>query len=170
MNLKSFDLFEWVSSYGISKQLVGDLSILLIFLVAGIILVVLIKKKYLIPFLFSMYISYAIFSFSYFLPSDAPFVNIFYFLILLIVIFVMMKKFVVFNIGGGPLAIWIQALLLALSAICMFINFFIGTMPPEYIEEFFTPFSKQIFGSAAFQLAWVITPFVIVSSVKKYRH
>ncbi len=170
MNLKNFDLFEWISSFGISKQLVGDLSILAIFIIAGIILVALIKKKYLGAFLLSMYISYVIFTFSYFLPDDSPFVNIFYFVIIFTVIFIMMRKFIIFNIGGGTLAIWVQSLLLALSVICMFINLFIGVLPSGYIEEFFTPFSKQIFGSQAFQLAWVIIPFVVLAFVKKYRH
>jgi len=165
----NFEIIDLLIQIGIPKQYAGDLLILALYVITGIIIVFLVKKKNLGAFMMSSYVAYAIFSFSYFIPKNAT-IGLLYFAFLVIMVFVLMKKIVAFHIGGGNFSIILKAVLIALLALGMITSLILSWLPPDNLAEFFTPFTKQLFTSDVFRLAWTIVPFLLLAFMKKYRY
>lgn len=154
---------------GIPKQYAGDIWLLVLFVAISLALVFIVKRKRLGALLFSIYISYVILTFSYFLP-DSPATKIAYFGILIFLIFLAMRKFFTFSISGKKIAIWTQSIILSFLTVGMITSLIFSWLPKKEIQEFFSPFSKQLFTSEPFQLAWVVLPLIFLLFIKKNRY
>ncbi|MDD3607953.1 MAG: hypothetical protein PHQ20_04140 [Candidatus Moranbacteria bacterium] len=165
----NFELIELLEKIGVSRQYAGDLLVLALYIIAGIVIVFLVKKKNLGAFVMSSYIAYTIFSFSYFIPKNIS-VGLGYFILLIMAVFYLMKRIVAFHLGGSELSIIFKSVLIAVLALGMNTSLILSWLPPENIKEFFTPFSENLFTSDVFRLCWMIIPFLTLAFIKKYRY
>jgi hypothetical protein len=165
----NFELIELLEKIGVSRQYAGDLLILALYIIAGIAIVFLVKKKNLGAFVMSSYVAYAIFSFSYFIPKNIT-ISLGYFILLIMTVFHFMKRIVAFHLGGSELSIIFKSVLLAVLALGMDTSLILSWLPPENIKEFFTPFSKNLFTSDIFRFCWITIPFLTLAFIKKYRY
>lgn len=162
-------MIDLLIQMGVPKQYAGDIWLLILFIAISLALVFIVKKKRLGAFLLSVYISYVIFIFSYFLP-DSSSTKIIYFGILIFAIFWSMKKFFTFSIGGKKIAVWTQSVILSFLTVGMITSLVFSWLPQKEVQEFFSPFSKQLFTSDIFQLVWVALPLLFLLFLKKNRY
>lgn len=162
-------MIDFLIQLGIPKQYAGDIWLLVLFVAISLALVFIVKRKKLGALLLSVYISYVIFIFSYFLPNS-PSTKIIYFGILIFLVFLAMRKFFTFSIGGRKIIVLTQSIILSFLTVGMTTSLIFSWLPKKEIQELFTPFSKQLFTSDPFQLAWVIFPLLFLLFIKKNRY
>ena len=167
--MEKFNFIYFLIELGAPKQYVGDISILVFYLIASIIVIILVKQKNLGAFLMSSYVAYAIFSFSYFMPKNPTF-GIAYFAVLTVLTFILMKKIVVFRIGGAPTSVMIKSVFISLLTTGMTASLILNWLPPENLYGIFTPFTKKLFTTEIFKFSWMAIPFLFLALVKKRKY
>lgn len=161
-------MIEFLTQMGVAKQYAGDVWLLIIFLIIGLVLTVLVNKKNLGALVLSVYISFFILSSSYFLPSNSGTKTI----ILGIIIFLVfngIKKAFPFSVKGKGFLSWGSLVLLSLVIVGMIGSIVLGWSTPQELEEFFTPLSKKLLISQEARFFWSIIPFLVLVGLNNRR-
>ncbi len=151
-------MIEFLTQLGIAKQYAGDVWLLIIFLIIGLVLTVLVNKKNLGALILAVYITFVILSFSYFVPQAGGVKAILLGMIIFLV-FNGIKKAFPFSIKGNGVAGWFRMSLLALIIVGMILSIVLNWFSSAELEEFFTPLSKKLLISKEARFIWSVLPF-----------
>lgn len=151
-------MIEFLTQIGVAKQYAGDVWLLIIFLIIGLILTILVNKKNLGSLILAVYISFFILSFSYFIPQTGNLKAIILGIIIFVV-FNLIKKVFPFSVKGSGIVIWSRIIFLSLIIVGMIGSIILGWFSLAELEEFFTPLSKKLLISKEARFVWAILPF-----------
>ena len=163
-------MIELLTKIGIPEQYAGDIWALVIFFVCSVILILVVKKRNLGAILISVYVAYAILTKAFFEFLEDQNVMLAVFLILLLVLFQIFKRFIRMGIGGSKMALWTKVVVISLSIIGLLISVAMRWFPPSIIEKFFSPSFVEIFLSKEAQLVWMIAPLVLIFLLVQKKH
>lgn len=155
-------MIESLTKMGVPKQYAGDVWLLLIFLIASIVLILLVKKRNLGAMLISIYVAYAIVTKSLFSFIEEPSVKLIYFLVVLAALFQLFKRFFKMGVGGSKASIWTKIALVSFSIIGLLGSIIMDWFSEKAISEFFSPLSLQLFRTDQAQLVWMAVPLVLI--------
>jgi hypothetical protein len=151
-------MIEFLTQMGVAKQYAGDVWLLIIFLINGLVLTVVINKKNLGALILAVYISFVILSSAFFVPKTSG-VKTILLGILIFLIFHGIKKAFPFSMKGKGLIGWTKIISLSLVVVGMIGSIVLGWYTPKELEEFFTPLSRKILISEEARFVWTILPF-----------
>ncbi|MDZ7611385.1 MAG: hypothetical protein U5L10_01355 [Candidatus Moranbacteria bacterium] len=159
-------MIEFFTQIGVPDKYAGDLWLLIIFLITGIILLALVNKKSLGALILSIYAAYAIVSFAYFLPEKGN-TKVMFFGLFIFFSYMLLKKVFSFSIKGKKVEVLAQTLVLSLLAVGLIGSLVMEWIHPNELELFFTPFSKKLFFSDMARFIWPILPLAALFAFKK---
>ncbi len=154
-------MIEFLTQIGVAKQYAGDVWLLIIFLIIGLILTILVNKRNLGALILAVYISFAILSSSYFIPQTSG-VKAIILGIIIFLVFNGVKKAFPFSIKGRGIVGWTWVVFLALIIVGMIGSIVLGWFSAEELEEFFTPLSKTLLISKEAHFIWSVLPFGMI--------
>ncbi len=155
-------MIESLTNMGVPKQYAGDVWLLLIFLIASIVLILLVKKRNLGAMLVSIYVAYAIVTKSLFSFIEEPSIKLIYFFVVLGALFQLFKRFFKMGIGGSKASVWAKITLVSFSIIGLLGSVVMDWFSKKAVSEFFSPLSLQLFRTEQAQLAWMVVPLVLI--------
>ncbi len=161
-------MIDLLVQMGVPEQRAGDIWLLILFAVASLILIALVKKRNLGSLLISVYVVFAITiksSFTFLENSNAKVV---YFLIIILVVFSLFKRLFKINITGKKMTVWIKTILFSFAILGLLASIIMTWLPARVVEASFSVFSLQLFLSDGMQLFWMVIPLFLVS-IFKYR-
>ncbi len=161
-------MIEFLTQIGVAKQYAGDVWLLLIFLIIGLVLVILVNKKNLGSLVLSVYIAFFILSSAYFIPSSSGIKTIILGAIIFLV-FNGIKKAFPFSVKGKGFLSWGSLVLLSLVIVGMIGSIVLGWFSNRELEEFFTPLSKKLLISQEARFFWSIIPFLVLVGLNNRR-
>jgi len=151
---------------GIPKQYAGDFLVLLLFVIVGIIVTALVKKRNLGALLISIYIAYAIVAKIFYKVAQNPSAKIVIFLALIFLLFSLLRYYVRIKISGTKIVAGTKTSLTSLAIVGLLASIVLQWFPQSFLDEFFTSSSSVIFLSAQAQLIWMIAPLIVVFLLK----
>ncbi|MCK5080539.1 MAG: hypothetical protein KAQ63_00085 [Candidatus Moranbacteria bacterium] len=151
-------MIEFLTQLGVAKQYAGDVWLLIIFLIIGLILTILVNKKNLGALILTVYISFAILSSSYFIPQTSG-VKAILLGIIIFLVFNGVKRAFPFSVKSSGIAGWGRMIFLALVIVGMIGSIVLGWFSSEELEEFFTPLSRMLLISKEAHFVWSVLPF-----------
>ncbi len=154
-------MIEFLTQIGVAKQYAGDVWLLIIFLIIGLVLTIIVNKKNLGALILAIYIAFVILSFSYFVPQTGG-VKAILLGIIIFLVFNGVKKAFPFSIKGKGLTSWFRIILLALIIVGMIGSIVLNWFSPVELEEFFTPLSKTLLISKEARFIWSVLPFGVL--------
>ena len=154
-------MIEFLTNLGIARHLVGDVWLLIIFLIIGLVLTILVKSRNLGALILAVYISFVIISASYFI-SDASGVKVIFLGIIIFLVFNGVKKAFPLSMKGTGIVSWSKNIFLSLIIVGMIGNIILGWFSPQELKEFFTPLSKQLLISKEASFIWSILPLGVI--------
>jgi hypothetical protein len=154
-------MIEFLTQIGVAKQYAGDVWLLIIFLIIGLILTVVINKKNLGALILSVYIAFVILSSAFFIPGNSG-VKTILLGILIFLVFHGIKKAFPFSMKGKGLIGWTKIISLSLVVVGMIGSIVLSWYTPAELEEFFTPLSRRLLITEEARFVWAILPFGIL--------
>jgi len=151
-------MIEFLTNLGVTKQYAGDVWLLIIFLIIGIVLTVLVKKKNLGALILSVYISFVVLSSAFFIPDNSG-VRVVLLGILIFLVFHGVKKAFPFSMKGSGVASWFKVVFLSLMVVGMIGSIVLSWVSAKELEEFFTPLSRKLLISKEALFVWAVLPF-----------
>jgi len=154
-------MINFLTQLGIAKQYAGDVWLLIIFLIIGIILSILVSKKNLGALILAVYISFVVMSASYFI-SDYSGVKVIFLGIIIFLVFNGVKKAFPFSMKGSGIISWSKTIFLSLVIVGMIGSIILGWFSSQELEEFFTPLSKRLLISKEARFVWSVLPLGVI--------
>ena len=154
-------MIDFLTQLGVPSQYAGDIWLLIVFLIIGVALTFLVQKKNLGALILSVYISFVIVNYAYFIPETSG-VKAILLGISIFLIFNGVKKAFPFAVKSKGMAGWGRIVLLALVTVGMIGSIVLGWFSAEELEKFFTPLSKKLLISKEAKFIWSLLPFGIL--------
>lgn len=158
---------KFLVQIGIPQQYVGDLLVALFFVILGIAITAIVKKKNLGALMVSMYISYAVVTKIFYQFAQQPIAKMIIFLALVSLLFSLIQNHMRIKISGSRVAAGAKTALVSLTITGLLASIVLQWLPESFLtEEFFTAASIKIFFSKEGQLAWMVAPLIAVFALK----
>lgn len=153
---------------GIPKVYAGDISLLALMVLAGIVLMFIVKKTKIGAFAFAIYVAYLITE-----MADFDFINTYVikssvFLGLAMTLhYTLFRSTVVVKLGGGNMIRWIKRIAISFTIVGFIASIILGWMPDKEVLEILSPFGLKVFTTSFAKLIWAVAPVVILLMVRK---
>ena len=159
---------NFLISIGIPKIYAGDVSLFLLMILAGVILMFLVKKTKLGAFSYAIYASYFITEVMYFDFARSYMTKIWIFLGLAFSLhYLLFKPTVVVKLGGRGIMKWVRRIFIAFLIIGFMVTIILNWMPDKEVLDTLSPFSIKIFTTSAAKLVWAILPLLVLFGIRK---
>jgi hypothetical protein len=159
---------NFLTNIGISKSSAGDISLLLSMLLAGVMLMFIVKKTKIGAFAFAAYAAYFITEAINFDFVDTYITKTIIFLVIALSLhYALFKPAVVVKLGGGNIARWIKRIIIAFSIVGFMVSIILSWMPNKDVVDLLSPFGLKIFTTELAKLIWAIAPLVTLFIVRK---
>ncbi len=159
---------NFLINVGVPKLYAGDVSLFLTMILAGIVLMFLVKKTKLGAFTYAVYASYFITKALYFDFMDKFSTKILVFLGLAFGLhYLLFKPTVVVKLGGRGMMKWVRRIFIAFLIIGLMATIILSWMPKKEVLDLLSPFSLKIFTTKSAQLLWAIIPLLTLFAIRK---
>ncbi len=156
-------MLDFVISLGVSKQYIGDVLVLLFFLVASLLLVFIAKRQNLGALIAAVYGAYAIQTKMFFVWMDEPETKFIFLLLASACLFFVFKKFFgEVTIGSSLISEWIKTIVVSFTIVGFISSIVMQWYSKSFLGEMFSNVSLDIFHSDEAQLAWMIAPILVI--------
>ncbi len=153
---------------GVPKLYAGDVSLFLTMILAGIVLMFLVKKTKLGAFTYAVYASYFITETLYFDFMDKFFTKILVFLGLAFGLhYLLFKSTVVVKLGGRGMMKWVRRVFVAFLVVGLMATIILSWMPKKEVLDLLSPFSLKIFTTKPAHLLWAVIPLLTLFAIRK---
>ena len=159
---------NFLISMGISRTYAGDISLLLLMILASIALMFIVRKSKVGAFVFAVYVAYLITETLYFNFFDVFINKVVVFLILALVLhYGLFKLIVVVKLGGGNMTRWVKRIIISFVVVGFMASIILNWMPDREVVKLLSPFAMMVFTTSIAKLIWVIIPVVVLFIVKR---
>lgn len=153
---------------GFSKTYAGDISLLLTMLLAGIILMFVVKKTKVGAFAFAIYAAYFITEIANFDFIDTYVIKSIVFLVIALGLhYSLFKPTVTIKLGGGNITRWVKRIIISFTIIGLIASIILGWMPDKEVLTMLSPFGLKIFTTSFAKMAWVVAPLIVLAVVRR---
>jgi len=153
---------------GVSKAYAGDIALLLLMILAGIILMFIVKKTKIGAFAFAVYSAYLITEVANFDFIQTHTTKSIVFLITAIVLhYSLFKPTVVIKLSGGNIVRWVKRVGIAFTIIGLMASIILGWIPDKEVVKMLSPFGLKLFTTSFARFIWAIAPVVILLMTRK---
>lgn len=160
-------IVDFLVKIGMPQQYAGDFLVVLFFVILGIAVTAIVKKKNLGALMVSMYVSYALVTKTFYQFAQQPIVKMIIFLALMSLLFSLIQSHMRIKISGSRVAAGAKTALVSLTITGLLASIVLQWLPESFlVEEFFTATSINIFFSKEGQLAWMVAPLIAVFVLK----
>jgi hypothetical protein len=157
---------------GIPSQYAGDVWIGLLFLVASLVLLFLVKRDNLGAFLVSVYISYAVLSRSFIdsLIRESE-IKLLVFLTLTGLIFFLFREMIFLEVERGKRAVidWVRVLAFSLSLVGLMVSIVMDWISRDAAENIFSSLLINIFHAPGAQVIWTLLPLLLLLVYRRWK-
>ncbi len=159
---------NFLISIGVPKLYAGDVSLFLVMILAGVVLMFLVKKTKLGAFTYAVYASYFITRVLYFDFMDKFSTKILIFLGLAFGLhYLLFKPTVVVKLGGRGIMKWVRRVFVAFLIVGLMATIILSWMPKKEVLDLLSPFSLKVFTTKSAQLLWAIIPLLTLFAIRK---
>ncbi len=165
-------MIEFLIKLGIPSQYAGDIWIGLLFLVASLILLFVLKRDNLGAFLVSVYISYAVLSRSFVeaLVEESE-IKLIVFLTLTGLIFFLFREMIFLEVERGKRVVidWVRVLAFSVSLVGLIVSIVMDWVSRDAAENIFSSLLINVFHSSAAQITWTLLPLLLLLVYRRWR-
>ncbi len=159
---------NFLINIGVPKLYAGDVSLFLMMVLAGVVLMFLVKKTKLGAFAYAVYASYFITEAVYFDFMDKFSTKILVFLGLAFGLhYLLFKPTVVVKLGGRGMMKWVRRIFISFLIIGLMATIILSWMPKKEVLDLLSPFSLKIFTTKSAHLLWTIIPLLALFAIRK---
>ncbi|HLM83930.1 MAG TPA: hypothetical protein VK254_01815 [Candidatus Bathyarchaeia archaeon] len=162
MNLNSL-----VSSLGVKGSLVGDISFLILFLLASFVVSLVLGKHRILVSLLGVYAAYVVVSLANFDLVRDPQTKSLFFLAILIAFIVMFSRIIRGSVSGHGPIFYAKLIIGTAIVIGLSLTIIIGWYSAKDLAGIVTPNVRYYFSGDLFRLLWGIAPLVYLGIVRK---
>lgn len=160
-------MINFLVQIGIPQQYAGDFLVILLFVLLGIAITAVVKKKNLGALLVSIYTAYALITKMFYKLIQQPVAKTVIFIGLVFLLFSLIQNHMRIKISGSKVAAGAKTALVSLTITGLFASILLQFLPELFlVEEFFTATSASIFLSQEGQFFWMVAPLVAVFALK----
>jgi hypothetical protein len=153
---------------GIPKVYAGDISLLVLMILAGIVLMFIVKKTKIGAFAFAVYAAYFIVEIAKFEVINTYTSKSISFLVMAIILhYALFKPTVIVKLGGGSIIRWIKRIAISVAIVGLIVSIILNWMPDGEVSEMLSPFALKIFTTDFSRLIWAISPIIVLFIVKR---
>lgn len=159
---------NFLINIGIPRVYAGDIALLLFMLLAGIVLMFIVKKTKIGAFAFAVYAAYLITEAANFDFIDTYTVKSVVFLVIALVLhYALFKPVVTVKLGGGNMVRWVKRIAISFTIVGFTVSIILGWMPDKMVVEMLSPFGLKVFTTGFAKLMWTVAPVAILLVVRK---
>lgn len=153
-------MIDFLIKLGVSSQYAGDVVLLIFFLILSLVFALFLKKEFLGALLFAIYLAYLITLKTPFDFLENANLKLIYFGLLIILLFFLLRRFLVLKFNGGVFLSLFKSVLLSFFAIAFLSSVLLQWLPVSSVEEYISFSSWQYLLSAEAQFFWMIVPLL----------
>lgn len=156
-------MLDFLVSLGIPKQYVGDVWVAVLFFVASLFLIVLVKKQNLGALIAAIYGAYAIETKIFFSWMDESTIRLGALVAMSVTLFFVFRKFFgEVTIGRNIISEWVKTVLVSATLVGFVASIVMDWYSKGVLAGFFSSFSMSIFRSDEAQLVWMVAPVLVI--------
>ncbi len=153
---------------GVPKFYAGDVSLFLMMILAGVVLMFLVKKTKLGAFAYAVYASYFITEVLYFDFMDKFSNKVVVFLALAFGLhYLLFKPTVVVKLGGRKMMKWVRRVFVSFLIVGLMVTIILSWMPKKGVLGLLSPLSLKLFTTNFARLVWAVVPLVVLGVIRK---
>ncbi len=161
------NLNNLISGLGVKGNLAGDISFLIIFLLASFVVSFALGKHRILVSLLGVYAAYAVVAFSSFEFLEDPSSKALAFLAILAGFIVFFSKIIRGSVSGhGPMLI-IKQIIGTAVVIGLSLSVILNWYTPKEIADIITPGTRKFFTGDFYRFLWGIAPLVYIGVIRK---
>lgn len=156
-------MLDFLVSLGVPRQYVGDVWVAVLFLVASLLLVILVKRQNLGALAAAIYGAYAIETKIFFSWMDESTIRFGALVAISVALFFVFRKFFgEVAVGSNLISEWVKTTLVSATLVGFVASIVMDWYSKGVLAGFFSSFSMSIFRSDEAQLAWMVAPVLVI--------